>query len=106
GFFGIPGDDAAKAGATIWEPGGAYIPKTSKNLDLAKKFVAFVASPEGAAAYSIGTPPPGPYLVKGATLPADAPPVATDLENYTTTKASSPTLEFVSPVTGPSLEPI
>src|SRR5204863_2949724 len=37
GFFGIPGDDAAKAGATIWEPGGAYIPKTSKNLDLANK---------------------------------------------------------------------
>ena len=44
--------------------------------------------------------------MKGATLPADAPPVATDLENYITTKASSPALEFVSPVKGPSLEQI
>ena len=42
GFFGIPGDDASKAGATVWEPGGAYIPKTSKNVDLAKKFIAFM----------------------------------------------------------------
>ncbi len=52
GFFGIPGDDATKAGATIWMPGAAYIPKSSKNVDLAKKFVAFIASLTGTAAYS------------------------------------------------------
>jgi raffinose/stachyose/melibiose transport system substrate-binding protein len=106
GFFGIPGDDASKAGATVWEPGGAYIPKNSKNVDLAKKFVAFMASSAGTDAYTIGTPPTGPYLVKGVTLPADAPPVAADLENYISTKTSSPALEFVSPVKGPSLEQI
>ena len=106
GFFGIPGDDAAKAGATVWEPGGAYIPKSSKNIDLAKKFVAFMNTKAGTDAYSTGTPPTGPYLVKGYTLPADAPPVAADLQNYIAAKAFSPALEFLSPVKGPSLEQI
>src|SRR4029450_3377616 len=49
GFFGQPGDDAAKAGMTIWMPAGLYIPKSTEGaqLDAAKKFVAFVATPEG-----------------------------------------------------------
>jgi len=106
GFFGIPGDDPAKAGATVWEPGGAYIPKTSKSIDLAKKFIAFMNTKAGTDAFSIGTPPTGPYLVKGFTLPASAPPVAADLQNYITSKAFSPALEFLSPVKGPSLEQI
>jgi raffinose/stachyose/melibiose transport system substrate-binding protein len=106
GFFGIPGDDAAKAGATVWEPGGAYIPKASKNVDLAKKFVAFMNTKAGTDAYSTATPPTGPYLVKGFTLPASAPPVAADLQNYISAKAFSPALEFLSPVKGPSLEQI
>jgi raffinose/stachyose/melibiose transport system substrate-binding protein len=106
GFFGIPGDDASKAGATIWLPGGAYIPRASKNVDLAKKFVAFLASPEGTEAYTKAQPPTGPYLVKGATLPSSAPPVAADLQAYITAKAQSPALEFLSPVKGPSLEQI
>ena len=37
----------AKNGATVWEPGGQYIPKTTEHLDAAKKFLAFVASPGG-----------------------------------------------------------
>ena len=106
GFFGIPGDDAAKAGATVWEPGGAYIPKASKNIDLAKKFIAFMNTKAGTDAFSTGTPPTGPYQVKGLTLPASAPPVAADLQNYITSKAFSPALEFLSPVKGPSLEQI
>jgi raffinose/stachyose/melibiose transport system substrate-binding protein len=106
GFFGIPGDDASKDGATVWMPGGAYIPRASKNVDLAKKFVAFLASKEGTEAYTKAQPPTGPYLVKGATLPADAPPVATDLQAYISSKNQSPALEFVSPVKGPSLEQI
>jgi raffinose/stachyose/melibiose transport system substrate-binding protein len=106
GFFGIPGDDASKAGATVWEPGGAYIPKASKNVDLAKKFIAFMNTKEGTDAFTEGTPVIGPYLVKGYTLPADAPPVAADLQNYITSKKFSPALEFLSPVKGPSLEQI
>jgi len=80
--------------------------KAGKNVDLAKKFLAFMASPAGTTAYSSAQIPTGPYLVKGATLPADAPPVASDLQKFIDAKAVSPALEFVSPVKGPSLEQI
>jgi raffinose/stachyose/melibiose transport system substrate-binding protein len=52
GFFGQPGDDAAKNGLTLWMPAGLYIPKSTEGaqLEAAKKFVAFVASPEGLSA--------------------------------------------------------
>ena len=106
GFFGIPGDDASTNGATIWEPGGQYIPKSSKNIEAAKKFVAFVASVAGTEAFSSAVPPTGPYLVKGSTLPDNAPPVAKDMQAYIDAKTSTPALEFVSPVKGPSLEQI
>jgi raffinose/stachyose/melibiose transport system substrate-binding protein len=106
GFFGIPGDDASTNGATLWEPGGQYIPKTSKHIDAAKKFVAFVASVAGCDAFSSAVPPTGPYLVKGSTLPASAPPVANDMKAYIDGKNYSPALEFLSPVKGPSLEQI
>jgi len=106
GYFGIPGDDASTNGTTLWEPGGQYIPKTSKHIDAAKKFVAFVASVPGTIAASSAVPPTGPYLVKGATLPADALPVAKDLQAYIDAKATTPALEFLSPVKGPSLEQI
>jgi raffinose/stachyose/melibiose transport system substrate-binding protein len=105
GFFGIPGDDASKAGATIWPGNGQYIPKTTKNLDAAKKFVAFVASAPGTEAFSV-VPPTGPYLVKGSTLPASAPGVAKDIQAYIDSGNVSPALEFLSPVKGPSLEQI
>ena len=65
-----------------------------------------MASPEGTQAYSSAQVPTGPYLVKGATLPADAPPVAADLKTYIDAKRAVPALEFLSPVKGPSLEQI
>jgi raffinose/stachyose/melibiose transport system substrate-binding protein len=106
GFFGTPGDDAASAGATIWEPGGQYIPKSTKHLDAAKKFVAFTASVPATVAESAAVPPTGPYLITGSTLPANAPQAAKDLQAYLDAKATSPALEFLSPVKGPSLEQI
>jgi raffinose/stachyose/melibiose transport system substrate-binding protein len=106
GFFGIPGDDPSKAGATIWAAAGQYIPKTTKNLDAAKKFVAFTASPAGTDAYSSAIPPTGPYMVKGSTIPSSAPPVAKDIQSYIDGKNEAPALEFLSPVKGPSLEQI
>ena len=39
-------------------------------------------------------------------MPADAPPVAQDLQAYIDAKATTPALEFLSPVKGPSLEQI
>ncbi|GAA2888020.1 ABC transporter substrate-binding protein [Nonomuraea rubra] len=106
GFFGIPGTDAAKNGATIWEPAGIYIPKTSENVDAAKKFLAFIASPAGAEATNKAVQPAGPFRITGAKLPEDAIQVAKDLQVYVDEGRTAPALEFVSPVKGPSLEQI
>ncbi|MBK8050996.1 MAG: extracellular solute-binding protein [Anaerolineales bacterium] len=59
GFFAQPGTDAEKNGATIWMPAGTYIPKTTKNVDEAKKFLAFIASTEGVDAITAKVPPSG-----------------------------------------------
>ncbi|MFI7133531.1 ABC transporter substrate-binding protein [Nonomuraea sp. NPDC050153] len=106
GFFGIPGTDAAKDGATIWEPSGVYIPKTTKNLEAAKKFLAFVASTAATDAISKVVQPAGPYRIQGAKLPDNAVQVAKDLQAYIDRSATAPALEFLSPVKGPSLEQI
>ena len=108
GFFGQPGDDAAKAGMTIWMPAGLYIPKSTEGaqLEAAKKFVAFVASPEGCEVQTKAYPPAGPYMVKGCTLPADAPQAVKDVVAYVEKGNITPALEFQSPVKGPALEQI
>jgi raffinose/stachyose/melibiose transport system substrate-binding protein len=102
----MPGDDAAKHGATIWEPAGIYIPKTTKHLAEAKKFLAFVASPEGCDAQTKAVGITGPYAVKDCPLPSDVPPMVSDLAAYFKSGNTAPALEFLSPVKGPSLEQI
>ncbi|GAA2878325.1 hypothetical protein GCM10010517_40360 [Streptosporangium fragile] len=106
GLFGVPGTDAAKHGVTVWEPPAIYIAKTTEKLDAAKKFLAFVASPAGTEAVNTAVQPSGPYRVKGAKLPDDAIQVAKDLQAYIDRGATTPALEFLSPVKGPSLEQI
>jgi raffinose/stachyose/melibiose transport system substrate-binding protein len=108
GFFGQPGDDAANDGATLWLPAGLYIPKSTEGakLEAAKKFVAFVASPEGCDAQTKAFPPAGPYMVKGCDLPADVPAAVKDLVAYVKAGKVTPALEFSSPVKGPALEQI
>jgi raffinose/stachyose/melibiose transport system substrate-binding protein len=109
GMFPLPGDDAAKNGMTVWTPGGLYIPKTVEGakLDAAKKFVAFIASPDGCASQSKASAPTGPYAVKGCELPADVPQVAKDIQTYIDKPGgSSLALEFLSPIKGPALEQI
>jgi raffinose/stachyose/melibiose transport system substrate-binding protein len=109
GMFPLPGDDAAKNGMTVWTPGGLYIPKTVEGakLDAAKKFVAFIASPDGCASQSKASAPTGPYAVKGCQLPADVPQVAKDIQTYIDKPGgSSLALEFLSPIKGPALEQI
>jgi raffinose/stachyose/melibiose transport system substrate-binding protein len=108
GFFGQPGDDASKAGMTIWMPAGLYIPKSTEGaqLEAAKKFVAFVASPEGCDVQTKAYPPAGPYMVKGCKLPADAPQAVKDVVAYVEQGNITPALEFQSPIKGPALEQI
>jgi raffinose/stachyose/melibiose transport system substrate-binding protein len=106
GFFAMPGDDASSNGATIWEPAGIYIPKTTKHPEEAKKFLAFIASPAGCEAQTKAIGVSGPYALKDCPLPADVPPMVADLANYIKADKASPALEFLSPVKGPSLEQI
>ena len=106
GFFGQPGDDPAKNGATIWMPAGTYIANTSENIDAAKAFLAFIASVEGTEALTAAVAPSGPYVIKGSELPEDALPGVLDIQTYLDSGANSPALEFLSPVKGPSLEQI
>jgi raffinose/stachyose/melibiose transport system substrate-binding protein len=104
GFFAQPGDDAATNGLTLWEPAGAYIAATTDHPEEAKQFLAFIASVPGTEATTAGSPPAGPYLIKGATLPADVLPAIKDLQAYIDGGNASPALEFLSPVKGPNLE--
>jgi raffinose/stachyose/melibiose transport system substrate-binding protein len=104
GFFAQPGDDAAKNGLTVWMPAGLYITSKSANIDAAKKFVAFVASPEGCQIMQDANGATGPYLIKDCGLPADVPPSVADMLPYFQAGLTSPALEFVSPIKGPNLE--
>jgi raffinose/stachyose/melibiose transport system substrate-binding protein len=109
GLFALPGDDASKNGLTVWTPGGVYIPTTTTGdkLDAAKKFLAFIASPDGCKSLATAGVPTGPYAVKGCELPADVPQSIKDMQPYLDKSGgSSLALEFVSPVKGPSLEQI
>lgn len=109
GLFALPGDDASTNGLTVWTPNGVYIPNTTtgEKLDAAKKFLAFVASPDGCASLAKAGVPTGPYAIKGCTLPADVPRSIKDMQPYLDKQGgSSLALEFLSPVKGPSLEQI
>jgi raffinose/stachyose/melibiose transport system substrate-binding protein len=106
GFFAQPGADAAKNILTLWMPAGTYIPKTTKNLDVAKDFVAFIASPAAVDAVNAKMAPSGPFMIKGSKLPDNVPPAVKDLAAYVDSGKTSAALEFLSPVKGPSLEQI
>ena len=106
GFFAQPGPDASSNGMTLWLPGGAYIAATTDHPEEAKEFLAFIASVEGTEATTASTPPAGPYLIEGATLPDDVLPAVKDVEAYLLDDKFTPALEFVSPVKGPNLENI
>jgi raffinose/stachyose/melibiose transport system substrate-binding protein len=105
GFFAQPGDDAAKNGLTVWMPSGVYVSETSKNKEEAKKFLAFIASPEGCKIMIEANGATGPYLIKGCDLPADVPASVADMLPYFKEEGrTAPALEFVSPIKGPNLE--
>jgi raffinose/stachyose/melibiose transport system substrate-binding protein len=108
GFFALPGTDAASNGITLWLPLSTYIPKTTTGakLDAAKKFVEFIASPEGCEVQSKAYAPTGPYMLKGCELPSDVPAAVKDLQPYVDEGKLTPALEFLSPVKGPALEQI
>jgi raffinose/stachyose/melibiose transport system substrate-binding protein len=108
GFFAQPAQDRANTGMTLWLPLAAYIPKSTEGAkrDAAKKFLAFIASPEGCDVQSKAYAPTGPYLLKGCKLPSDVPAAVKDVQAYVDEDNVTPALEFLSPVKGPALEQI
>lgn len=107
GFFAQPGPDAARNGLTVWMPAALYVPAASPNVDAAKAFLDYVASPEGCKVMIDAVGATGPYLIKGCELPADVPPSVADMLPYFQTEGmTAPALEFLSPIKGPALEQI
>ncbi|MCZ4346467.1 extracellular solute-binding protein [Devosia neptuniae] len=105
GFFAQPGDSSN--GLTTWMPDSLYIPRSTSNEEAAKKFAAFVASPEACAIRNDTVGATGPYLISGCDLPADVPPAVSDMLPYFADGGNNaPALEFLSPIKGPALEQI
>ena len=102
GIFAVPGDNASKNGATVWMPPAVYAPSNTKHPDAVKKFLAFVASKAGCDAILSATTT-GTLLVKGCTLPNNAPGVIKDTLPYFKSGKTVPALEFLSAVKGPNL---
>ena len=91
-------------------PAGVYIPKTTTGakLDAAKKFLAFIATPEGCDAQTKAVAADRARTwSRAATLPADVPPaVEGPAAVRRRRQGNSPALEFLSPIKGPTLEQI
>lgn len=102
GFFPQPGDSASINGITVWEPSGIYIYKNSKNIDAAKQWLKFFISPEAIAIQAAKIKPQGPYVIKGAKLPADSYTAVKDMLPYFNAGKTCPALEFISPLKGPN----
>lgn len=109
GMFALPADKAENTRLTIWEPAGAYIPKTTTGdkLVAAKKLVAFINSKEGCAIQNkTGGLPAGPFAISTCEVPSDAPAIVADTQKYVDENKSGLALEFLSPVKGPGLPKI
>jgi raffinose/stachyose/melibiose transport system substrate-binding protein len=106
GFFAQPGEDAEANGMTLWMPAGAYIAATTDQEEVARAFLAFIASVEGTEAQTAAAAPAGPYLIEGASLPDDVLPAVQHVQEYIDSGNVGPALEFLSPLKGPNLEHI
>ncbi|MDY7100670.1 MAG: extracellular solute-binding protein [Actinomycetota bacterium] len=105
GFFAMPGD--GENGLTVWMPPAIYASADAEHPEAVKRFLAFVASVEGCDAMTAAVVPTGPYLVDGCEIPEDVPRAVSDMLPYFEEEgATSPALEFLSPIKGPQLEQI
>ncbi|GAA4179342.1 ABC transporter substrate-binding protein [Gryllotalpicola koreensis] len=108
GVFAIPATTAADTSLTLWEPNGVYIASTTTGdkLAAAKKFVAFLNSPDGCEIQNTTGAVAGPYVDSVCKAPSDAPALVADIQKYIDDDKASPALEFLSPIKGPNLETI
>lgn len=106
GFFAQPSDNPDVNGLTIWMPAGFSIYKHGKNIDAAKKWVAFFESGEGVDIFMTAQAPDGPFAIKGVKLPDSVLPGVKDMLPYIDSGRTAPALEFLSPIKGPNLPQI
>ncbi|HUX21458.1 MAG TPA: ABC transporter substrate-binding protein [Spirochaetia bacterium] len=106
GFFAQPGDSASSNGLTLWMPAGFSVYNQSKNVDAAKKWIAYFESTEGIDTFMSAEKPGGPFAVKGIKLPDNILPGVKDMLPYVDGGNTAPALEFVSPLKGPNLPQI
>ncbi len=103
GIFGVPGDDDATNGLTVWMPTSIYGNKNSDKIDAVKKFMEFYVSTEALDAYTSAVLPDGPYCVDGYKLPDTAyEAVAKDMQAYFDSGKTQVAMEFLTPVKGPN----
>jgi raffinose/stachyose/melibiose transport system substrate-binding protein len=107
GYFAMP-TAGGNSHATVWEAGGAYIPKTTTGgkLTSAEKFLSFMLSPAGCAIQNSASLPAGPYATTNCTVPSNAPALVADEQKYQDAGKTGLALEFISPVKGPNLSQI
>ncbi|CAM3637460.1 ABC transporter substrate-binding protein [Marinicrinis lubricantis] len=103
GFFAQPGDNADQNGLTVWMPAAAYISKNTEHPEEAKLFLEFLTTQEGLTAWSSAAKPVGPWAIEGAEIGDDVAQVVKDMLPYFESGATTPALEFVSPIKGPNL---
>jgi raffinose/stachyose/melibiose transport system substrate-binding protein len=108
GVFPLPGEDSGSNGLTVWMPNGIYIPKSTEGgqLEAAKEFIAWLASPESCAVQAEAVTLGGPFVVEGCDLPAEVPAVVSDMQPFFDSGDTGLALEFLSPIKGPALEQI
>lgn len=101
GVFGVPGDDAANAGLTVWMPSSLYVNKNAENMDAVLAFMELYTSTEGLDTYAGVIKADGPYCIKGYELPDDAyEAVKTDMQAYFDEGKTTTALEFMTSVKG------
>jgi len=102
GVFPILGDDAAKAGYTVWPSNTLHIYRESPNIEAAKRFLDFYLSDEGLAIYGSVVKAFGPYHIIGMDLGDNIYTLVNDIVPYFESGAVISALEFITPVKGPN----
>ncbi len=92
---------------TLWMPAGTYIANTTEHEDVARAFLAFIASVEGTEAQTATAPHrPGRTWSKAPRCPTTCCRRSSTSRRTSTPATYGPALEFVSPLKGPNLEHI
>jgi raffinose/stachyose/melibiose transport system substrate-binding protein len=106
GFFPQPGDSPDTHGMTVFMPAAIYVNKNTQNLEAAKKWLAYFASPEGVKTFLSKKIIVGPLAIKGMEVPPNIIPAVKDMLPYFESGNTTPALENLMPLKGPNLPQI